>query len=302
MSEVISLPPLATLQAFEVSARLGNFTAAARELGSTQSAVSQHIRRLELEVGVRLFYRRYRGVALTEQGRQFLEKVVEGLSSIAQGVEALQQHPDHRVINVGTDFAFAAYWLLPLLSKFREAHPGVEVRVVTAQESIAPDEANIDIAIQFGDGQFGQAPSRLLMYESVVPVCSPALLERYGPIRNIDDLNRLPLLQLEAAHDSKWFDWGRLFSLMGATERPREPDLTLNNYTLLVQAAIAGQGAAIGWKPMCDSMLDSGVLVPAIPRITRSDCGYYLVLPATKAVAPMTQQFCEWLINECQAD
>lgn len=300
MPKKIYLPPLAALQAFEASARLGNFTAAAHELDSTQSAISQHIRRLEQDLGITLFYRRYRGVVLTEQGERLLEPVVEGLASITKGVVAVQKHEENRFINVGTDFALAAYWLLPLLSRFREAHPGVEVRVVTAQEPITPDEANIDIAILFGDGQFGRAPSRLLMRESVVPVCSPGLLEKYGPVKCVADLNKLPLLQLEAENDAKWFNWARLFTVLGLKEKPREPDLVLNNYTLLLQTAIAGQGAAIGWLPMCQSMLDSGLLVPLLPNNTRSDCGYHLVLPATKEVTPMTQLFCDWLIKESQ--
>ncbi|GGO79010.1 transcriptional regulator [Marinobacterium nitratireducens] len=302
MAEKISLPPLATLQAFEAAARLGNFTAAARELDSTQSAISQHIRRLEQDLGVPLFHRQYRGVRLTESGGRLLEDVSEGLARLASGIASARQQSSHDLINVGTDFALAAYWLLPRLARFRDAHPEVEVRVVTAQKTITPDEANIDIAILFGDGHFDRAPSRLLMRESVVPVCSPALLERYGPIQSVEDLNRLPLLQLEAEHEAKWFNWSRLFERLGIAARPREPALVLNNYTLLLQAAIAGQGAAIGWRPMVDSMLESGLLLPAIPQHTRSDCGYYLVLPSTKAVTPMVQKFCDWLIHESQTD
>lgn len=300
MSRKIRLPPLATLQAFEASARLGNFTAAARELDSTQSAISQHIRRLEQDLGVTLFYRQYRGVRLTETGEQLLEDVSDGLSRIARGIAAAQQDSSHDVINVATDFALAAFWLLPRLSGFRDAHPDVEVRVVTAQQRITPDQANIDIAILFGDGQDDRAPSRLLMRESVVPVCSPALLERHGPVNSAGELSRLPLLQLEAEYDAKWFNWPRLFTLLGIRERPREPDLVFNNYTLLLQAAIAGQGAAIGWLPMVDSMLDSGLLVPVIPERTTSAYGYHLVLPATKAVSPMVQKFADWLIRESQ--
>jgi putative choline sulfate-utilization transcription factor len=300
MPDRITLPPLTTLQAFEAAAKLGNFTAAARELDSTQSAISQHIRRLEQELGVTLFQRQYRGVCLTDAGERLLEDVAEGLSRIARGIGAAQQHSAHDVINVGTDFALAAYWLLPRLSRFRDVHPDVEVRFVTAQQAITPDEANIDIAILFGDGHFDRAPSRLLLRESVVPVCSPALLERLGPVKCVEDLNRLPLLQLEANYDAKWFNWSRLFVQLGIDARPSEPDLVFNNYNLLLQAAIAGQGAAIGWLPMVDSMLESGLLVAVTPQRTSSDCGYYLVLSATRALPPIVQQFSDWLIRESQ--
>jgi putative choline sulfate-utilization transcription factor len=302
MADKTTLPPLATLQAFEASAKLGNFTAAARELDSTQSAISQHIRRLEQELGATLFHREYRGVRLTETGERLLEDVTEGLSRIARGIATAQQHSQHDIINVGTDFALASFWLIPRLSRFRDAHPDAEVRVVTAQQPITPDKANIDIAIQFGDGHFGRAPSRLLMSESVVPVCSPALLARHGPIESVTDLNRLPLLQLEADYNAKWFNWPRLFALLGMDDKPREPNLVFNNYTLLLQAAIAGQGAAIGWLPMVDSMLESGLLVPIIAQHCTSDYGYHLILPATKAVPPMVQQFSDWLIRESEIE
>ena len=302
MSKRETLPPLAALQAFEASARLGNFTAAARELQSTQSAISQHIRRLEHDLGVMLFFRRYRGVGLTEDGRKLLEFVSQGLATLTEGIELVKQQKSRAIINVGTDFALASYWLLPLLSRFREAHPEVEVRVVTSQNPMMPDDTEIDFAILFGNGKFGRAPSRLLLREAVVPVCSPKLLQQRAAIQQIDELNQLPLLELEAEHDAQWFDWKSIFAAMSAEQPPRHADLLFNNYTLLMQAAIAGQGVAIGWHPMCDTMLESGLLVALLEKPIYSDCGYYLVLPANKAVTPVAQQFCDWLIQEGRSE
>ncbi len=292
------LPPTPSLQAFEAAARLHNFTAAARELNSTQSAISQHISRLEEDLGVPLFYRQHRGVRLTASGELLFEAVAESLQRLQRGIAAVQQKNTKEVINVATDFALAAFWLVPRLADFRALHPDTEVRVITAQHQISPDQADIDIAINFGDGSEAPERSMQLFGEEVVPVCSPALHQ--GGVDIASELSQLPLLQLEADHNARWFNWSRLFAALDIRTRPGEPALVFNNYTLLLQAAIAGQGVAIGWRPLVDSMLDNGMLVSLLDVPVSSPFGYYLTLPRARKLSPIVQHFSDWLMSQSE--
>lgn len=298
MSKFKKLPPLPMLQAFEAAARLQSFTAAARELGSTQSAVSQHVKRLESELGNRLFHRVHRGVRPTRTGTRLQRAVQEGLEHLTEGFARAHRQPSHEVINVATDYALGTYWMLPRLRSFRAAHPNVDVRLVTAQQSVTPDQADVDIALLFGNGYEIPAPTRLLFREAVRPVCSPALLERFGSNLPEQPLAELPLLQLEADHDARWFDWPRLFRQLGIATEPREPELIFNNYTLLLQAALSGQGVAIGWSPFIEPLLESGALVALTRKPVRSDNGYQIVFPSTRSLDQLVLEFVDWLMEE----
>lgn len=298
MPAIGQLPTLSTLQAFEAAARLGSFTSAAHELESTQSAVSQQIRRLEDDLGVVLFNRAHRGVALTTAGETLLTAVLEGLHRLADGIAEVQQTIQHSVINVATDYALAAFWMLPRLSRFRDSHPHIEVRVITSQQRVTPTQQDIDIAILFGNGIFSNCVSRRLFSEEVKLVCSPSLLKARGPVTNCSQLVNLPLLKLETEYRIDCFTWPKLFKLLGISEAPQVPDLAFNNYTLLLQAAIAGQGVAIGWSQLVDSLLENGLLVPLIEERFSSDNGYHVVLPERRNIQPVVQSFADWLYQE----
>lgn len=293
-----SLPPLTLLMAFEAAARLHSFTAAAQELGSTQSAISQHVKRLEVEIGSPLFQRTHRGVQLTRAGDQLYTPVAQGLTQLLKGVQQTRKQAHHDVINVATDYALGSYWILPRLRHFRTRHPNVDVRLVTSQQSVTPDQADVDIALLFGNGHDISAPTRPLFTEQVIPVCSPALLERYPAGSGSARLTELPLLQLEADHNARWFDWPELFSRLNIGSAPREPELMFNNYTLLLQAALSGQGVAIGWSPFIEPMLDGGALVALTETPLQSLNGYHIVFPTNRAVAPLVLEFVDWLVEE----
>ncbi|UTW13128.1 choline sulfate utilization transcriptional regulator [Marinobacterium rhizophilum] len=301
MTRFSQLPSLVTLQAFEAAARLGNFTLAATELGSTQSAVSQQIRRLEEDLGAALFLRAHRGVTLTLAGETFLTAVLEGLQRLSDGVGAVQQSNQHLVINVATDYAFAAFWILPRLAGFREHYPHTEVRVVTSQQRNTPAQPEFDLAILFGSGYFPGCISRPLFQEEAVMVCSPSLLKHADPITRADQLAQLPLLKLDTEYQLDCFTWPRIFRALGIKDAPPEPHMTFNNYTLLLQAAIAGQGIAIGWAQLVDSLLDNGLLVPLLDKRFNSTNGYHVVLPQQRPIEPVVQGFADWLYRESLA-
>ena len=298
MANFDPLPPLTRLQAFESAARLGSFTAAARELGSTQSAISQHVKQLEAELGTPLFHRVHRGVQLTRAGNEVVRWAAEGLGILTEGYRRARQPRRHQCITLSADYALGTYWLLPRLRHFRQHHPELDVRLVTAQHSVSPDEGDVDIGLLFGNGFTMPEPTRLLFPEVVVPVCSPALLERYPDTAH---WWQLPLLELEAEEHPPWFDWRRLFNALDLPDTPGEPELMFNNYTLLLQAAISGQGVSIGWSPFVESLLENRSLLALTDRAIESDRGYQIVFPSNRPLAPQVAQFIEWLVEEGKA-
>ncbi|ELS39778.1 choline sulfate utilization transcriptional regulator [Pseudomonas syringae] len=286
------------LRAFEVAARLRSFTAAALELGTTQPAVSQQIKRLEEQLATRLFDRIYRGIELTDAGKVLFSHVQAGLQSIDSGLIAITEHHQHEVLQVATDFAFAAYWLMPRLHRFHKVNPDVDVSLVTSERTHSMLRADIDVAVLFGDGRFKQGESHWLFSEEVFPVCSPQLVAgRQTPLPN-DALRDFPLLHLRGESINNWFDWAGVFRALDIPQAPAPGQLRFDNYTLLIQAAIGGQGIAIGWKHLVDDLLDQGLLCRPIAGAAISGQGYYVVLPQRKRRVQIVQQFVDWLASE----
>jgi len=298
MYEALGDLSLDLLRAFEAAARQRSFTAAAIELGTTQPAVSQQIKRLEEQLASRLFDRIYRGIELTEAGRLLFEQVQLGLQNIDAGLSAISAQSQHEVLQVATDFAFAAYWLMPRLHRFHAANPQVDVSLVTSERSHNMLRTDIDVAVLFGDGRFKQGESHWLFSEEVFPVCSPQLLsERSLPLA-ANALLEFPLLHLRGENSSNWFDWSGVFRELGLSSTPAPGQLRFDNYTLLIQAAIAGQGVAIGWRHLVDNLLAQGLLCRPIAQTVMSRLGYYVVLPQRKRRGVLIQQFVDWLMAE----
>ncbi|RTE66707.1 LysR family transcriptional regulator [Amphritea opalescens] len=292
------LPSAQSLLIFEAAARHKSFTGAAQELKSTQSAVSQQIKGLESYLGIMLFRRIYRGVALTEEGKHLYKAVQEGFQGIASCLETLQKTRLHQVINVATDFAFAAYWLLPRLPRFRELHPKIDVRIITSQGQHDFFGQNVDVAIVFGGANSIHSHVFKLFDEEVFPICSPQLFHDSSPIGSHKKLASMPLLKLGADAGQGWFDWHSYFQGRRSQIVPGEPVLTFNNYTLLIQAAIAGQGVGLGWSTLVDDLIDSKVLVGLREFSLSSDRGYYVVEPRPNELVNAKQHFLDWLWGE----
>ena len=293
---------LDTLRVFESAARQQSFTAAALELGSTQPAISQQIKRLEQQLAVRLFDRVYRGIVLTEAGELLLSYVQQGLGTLDAGLAAVTAQQQHEVLQVATDFAFAAYWLMPRLERFHQLHPEVDVSLVTSERGLGVLPSETDVAIVFGDGRSRHGEAHLLFHEEVYPVCSPLLLKNETVPMAPTALSRLPLLHLRPESRSRWVDWNNLFRALGITGNPGSGMLRFDNYTLLIQAAIAGQGVAIGWRHLVDELLAQGLLCRVCSESVRTEFGYYVVLPERKRRQRLIGSFVTWLQAELIED
>lgn len=294
------MPPLQMLVVFESSARHLSFTAAARELGTTQPAISQQVKALEQFLNTPLFRRVYRGVELTDEGHILLKTTQSSFNEIRKVISYIRNKNKTPRINVATDFAFAAYWLMPRLPDFRRLYPDVEIRLQTSQSNADVALQDIDLAILFSDGRHKGFVAKKLFEEEVFPVCSPKLLEEYGPFNTLEDLTRAPLLKLYAEPEEKWMVWEKLFEQHNMLWSPSQTVMEFDNYTLLVQAAIAGQGVALGWRSLLDDMLESELLVPFPNFTTHSSNGYFSVVSPSRVDGSVVEQFNEWLHQQCK--
>lgn len=204
-----------------------------------------------------------------------------------------------QVLTVATDFGFAAYWLMPRLAALRELVPNLDVRIVTSQNEFDIRGEPVDVAIAFGAGQWPGCAAEPLFPEIVIPVCSPGFLARHALSGDPADLTRLPLLHLESAEPLRWLTWENWFALHDLATTAESHDLTLNNYALVIQAATAGQGVALGWVPLVDELLSSDQLVTAVAQPLRTERGYFLVQPNSQRSQESLSRFREWIIGEC---
>lgn len=293
------LPPMQALSAFESAARLASFTAAARELGSTQPAVSQRVVQLEEALGAPLFERGHRGVTLTEDGERLFEAVRQSLDTLRCATADIRERRARGALTLVTDVGFATYWLMPRLATLKEELPDVDVRVVTAQHAdLQRDHA--DVAILFGDGDWPSCTSTRLFEESVTPVCSPAFLANQPPIAGPADLLTRPLLHVQPTRPERWLAWQGWFGAHGLSAPPDPHGLTFNSYALVVHAALMNQGIALGWSPLVDQLVQTGQLVRCVDAAVVTSRGYFLVRPPSRPEAPAVGRFRRWLFDRCR--
>lgn len=293
------LPPLPYLAAFESAARHESFTSAADELCVTQSAISRQIRLLEESLGCALFNRSHKAVTLTSEGRKFQRAVTAALELLATSAYELKVKRSSSV-TVAVDLAIASFWLIPKLPQFRAAHPEIIVHVDASDEDTHRIGEGVDVAIQFGDGYWPGCNARFLLEEEIFPVCSPAFLAKQPALNSPDDLLAATLIHFET-HHWDWMDWKTWFAHHHTALPKQRQDLYINTYPAVVQAALGGQGIAMGWRHLVDDLLSSGVLVRPVEASVRTKRGFYLVHPSDSLLTDEARTFCEWIINACQA-
>lgn len=287
------LPSLNGLRAFECAARHMSFTRAAEELNVTQTAISHQIRRLEDELGVRLFMRLKDGLALTEEGNAFLPGIRSAFLELRYSTEKLLESSNNSVLTISTLVSVASKWLLPRLPSFREAHPQIDVRISASTEWVDFRKGGIDAAIRYGDGNWPGLRADWLMSDEIFPVCSPRLLTGDKPLNTPVDLAHHPLLQVSGVTANDWNDW-----LHAAGQPPltaNGPRLTFDLAMMAVQAAIDGQGVCIGRSTYVDDDLRAGRLVAPFDLRLKSASGFYLVTPHDQAESKKIVAFRGWL-------
>ena len=287
------------LSVFESAARLASFTAAARELGSTQPAVSQRIVQLEVELGTPLFERGHRGVTLTVEGLRLYEAVRQSLGTIRDAVMEIRAARAKGALTIVTDAGFATYWLVPRLMDLRRLLPDVTVKVVTSQSAFDPRRDHADVAIAFGEGDWSPCTATRLFQEQVVAVCSPAFRQAHPEIATPADLRTAPLLHVQPTDPERWLGWNGWFAMHGLSAPPDEHGSTFNSYALVMHAALTHQGVALGWLPLVDELIGSGQLVKLFDEPVTTPRGYFLVCPPARPETPAAPAFRRWLFAAC---
>ena len=285
-------PSLDAIRAFEAAARLGSFSRAAAELGTSAASVSYHVRRLERDIGATLFARHPHRVELTQPGRIVAEETIEAFARLrASFVHAADE--DERRLAITTLPSFGASWLTPKLGRFRAAWP--DVRVDLDLSEATQDVGRFDVAIRNGHGQWPGLRARRLFPSIFMPLCAPALLEAAETLGRDSARPQAPLL----GRPDWWALWYRA---CGLTPGP-SPDLfgtTLVYEHLDIAAAIAGQGVAIGSPILFADEIASGRLVPAHDVVASDGRAFWLVFAATHQARPKISRFAEWLDAEAE--
>ncbi|MDP6565176.1 MAG: transcriptional regulator GcvA [Alphaproteobacteria bacterium] len=291
------LPPLNALRAFEAAGRLLSFTRAGAELHVTQAAISHQIKALEEWLGLPLFRRRGRAIVLTENGQSYLPAVRDGLDLLADATERLARRRESGVVTVSTLASFAAAWLVPRLGRFRAQHPDVDVRVTASDDIVDFARDEVDLAVRYGNGDWPDLEVWPLMTEDLFPVCSPALLRGPHPLRMPADLRHHTLL-----HDDMRETW-RMWLLAAGVEgvdAERGPGFNLS--TLVIDAAVDGQGVALARSALAAGHLASGRLVQPFAFELPAEYAYYVVHPSRAVEHPKVRVFRDWLLRMAAAE
>ncbi|MEA3251516.1 MAG: transcriptional regulator GcvA [Pseudomonadota bacterium] len=289
------LPPLGTLHCFEAAARHGSFSRAARELSLTPAAVSQQVRQLEARLEAMLFLRHPRSVELTPAGYDYATAIGLALDQIAAATERLVGRQAPHQLTIATTPSFAAKWLVPRLIDFQGRHPDLEVRLVTANALTDLARHDIDVAVRYGLGDWPGVTATPLMETDLFPVFSPRFIERGPPLREPGDLAQHVLLRL--LHD-EWPRWLRHAGLSEATLREAEawrPGPRYADAGLMIQAALAGQGVALGQRVLVADDLAAGRLMQPFATTLPSESRYWLVMRPGSRGAPKVRDFRAWL-------
>ena len=294
------LPRLDLLRSFEAAARTLSFTLAADELYLTQSAVSRQIQQIEQGLGVPLFVRQHRALALTEAGRVMQRAVIDCLERLRDATALVRSATALRQVSITTTPGFASIWLIPRLAKFTASHPQVDVRISATLDVLDLARSQIDVAVRFCP--ISDGIGRPLFEETVQPVCSPKLLsDAANPLRKPADLANHTLLTIDMpAEFGPMTDWEPWLEVMGVPELRMKNTLRFTHYTDSVGAAVAAQGVAIGRFPLLNEYLKDKRLVTPFRGAAASQRGYYVELAPHAAGNADAQDFVKWLRAEAE--
>ncbi len=290
------LPPMNSLIVFEAAARHLSFTTAANQLNVTQGAISRQIRQLEDYLGRELFVRANRNIYLTPTGLQYYQTIYNSLLDVAHATAEIKKWKGEDQITVATTNAMAALWLLPKVASF-EKNEGVDLRILTTENILDLNKMDCDIALFYCKTPPADMASTVLFAEEVFPVCSPSYLARFSGSNLSEEIFKQNLLYLDESQKD-WVTWAEWFNAVGLPNIKPKNKMNINNYPLLIQAAVHGQGVALAWGSLLDDHLEKGTLVRPVETILKTEANFCMLEPKNRgAVSASVKQFRSWLMD-----
>lgn len=285
------LPSLNGLRAFAAAGKRLNFRLAADDLGVTQGAIAQHIRSVELDLGVRLFDRLPKSVILTEIGTSYLGEVLRAFDILEDATSMARADNNHLTINVTP--TFATRWLLPNLREFRQLHPEIEVSILATDQMPDFKKSAVDLAIRDARPPFPDNGQHEFMFKrELISVASPQWVERHGIPVTADDLSTHVLL-----HDME-NEWPLFLKKAFGNEHVGvAQNVSFNFATLAIDAAVAGEGIAMASRLLVQKDIETGRLIQIFPDSLRSASDYYIVAPNRTKDRLATKAVWKWLIE-----
>lgn len=293
-----ALPRLDYLITFEVAAELESFSAAAKHLNVSETAVSRKIRLLEHHFDCLFFERGQRSVRLTDQGRKLLSGISPGLKTLENASLSMLVEKSASPVRLAATNSVASLWLMPRLSRLRSENKGVTISLLASDEDTECLSEEVDLAILRGEGNWPGFRTQKLFGETVFPVCAPGYLENHLSIDSISELPDHALIDVRNNH-AEWLNWQTWL-----TQKNIDPDRVrhstlVNTYPLAIQAAADGLGIALGWGHLVDRHLSSGALVrPLAKAHVRTHSGYYMLTREKASPSSDRDAVARWLRNE----
>lgn len=290
------IPSMNGLFTFEAAARCGSFSRAAEELNVTPAAVSRMVARLEEHLDIRLFDRAALGVALTASGRILFDAITAGFSGIDA---ALREIEDSRhgveTVTLSVSTGFTTHWMMPRMAQFKKAFPRVELRFQLVMGAVVGPVNDVDLGMRFISGVDDRHEASLIMPETFVPICTPDYLAGHDISKGGHEA--LTTINLTNAAQPNWSD---LF--FGPRPGESAGSLIFSDYSIVVQAALLGQGVALGWLNVVGHWLRTGALVPATGQALRTERLCSLLRLKDKPVRPIVGEVRDWLVAELRND
>ncbi|MEO9819471.1 MAG: LysR substrate-binding domain-containing protein [Yoonia sp.] len=282
---------------FEAAARTESFTRAAQELNVQQPAVSMAIKQLENSLGVMLFQRSHRKITLTNAGSRLFADVTRAFEQLAQSAASIQQFVSNDHVTLSASSAFNNYWMLPRIRSFQRAHPDIDLRLQSSNREPDLNTETISLAIRLGTGNWPDCDCALIAEEIIYPVAAPRVLEAAGNLERVDTLLAQRLIHLEEPTRERpsWHQW---FRALGVNELPPSGGLRLNDYALVLQAAMAGEGFAFGWHHLTDPLVEQGLLAALPDWRWKTGKGFYLVWSKVRPLVPKAEIVREWILSK----
>ncbi|TBX27727.1 transcriptional regulator [Roseovarius sp. JS7-11] len=285
------------LMVFEAAARSGSFTRAAEELNVQQPAVSATIRALEDRLGVALFLRGHRRVTLTAAGERLFSDVSRAFEQLAHSATAIQHLSRRDYVTLNASTAFNNHWTMPRLAALKSAHPQIDLRLQTSDREPDLYAENISLAVRRGDGNWPDCESVLIARERIYPVAAPRVMAAAVNLKGIPGLLHQRLIHLEEPIRERpvWSDW---FAHFGIRAEVPSSGLRLNDYALVLQAAMAGEGFAFGWHHVVKGLVDQGLLAARPDWSWRSGAGFYLVWSRLRPLSDDAKLVRDWILAQ----